>query len=442
MEEEYYSWVRRPMFSTTVCRRVDPSKIPAIHPVRQTSLRGQREEASECLSCGSRACGVDSETRPVAKSLQRSSHSRPLERATSPLPATALSEAFKEARSERRRFSTPLPRKQASPAKSEEGEWREEWRGDLSQLYLGHKFASGAHSKVYHGIYKNLTVAVKVISQPDEGENPGLAARLEKQFNREVTHLSHFHHRNVIKMVAACRAPSVFCIITEYLGGGSLRTALHKLKEEPLALDRLVAIALGIARGMEYVHSQGVVHRDLKPENVLFDDDGVPKIADFGIACEETRCEALTEDPGTYRWMAPEMIKHKIYGHKVDVYSFGLLLWEMLSGRVPFDDMTPIQAAFAVVDKNLRPAIPVGCPPPLRGLIESCWSVMPERRPEFWQIVGVLEQFQSAVYRDGSLGVVQTAACQEHKNRLLHWMQKFKISASEDGGRPPPPKFL
>ncbi|MQM20070.1 hypothetical protein Taro_053084 [Colocasia esculenta] len=436
---------------------------------------------------------------------------KPKERAKSPLPSSVLSDAFKEARTERKRFSTPIPRRKdhekgfigklfnkegqerkfsnspsppqqrqdPSPAKTpdkvksrKENTWAryfdhtggrvtavettEEWRGDLSKLYVGLKFASGAHSKLYHGIYKDQPVAVKVITQPDDDENVDLAARLEKQFNREVTHLSHLYHRNVIKglaallwfmiivlmqLVAACRTPSAFCIITEYLSGGSLRAFLHKLEHRSLPLPRLIAIALEISQGMEYIHSQGIIHRDLKPENILFDKDSCVKIADFGIACEEAFCDALAEDPGTYRWMAPEMIKHKTYDHKVDVYSFGLLLWEMLTGTIPYEDMTPIQAAFAVVDKNIRPVIPADCSPALRVLIEQCWSLSPDKRPEFWQIVKVLEQFESALARDGTLNCVQNMTCQDHKKRLLHWIQKLK-PLMPDGSALPPPKFL
>lgn len=116
-------------------------------------------------------------------------------------------------------------------------------------------------------------------------------------------------------------------------------------------MQKQIAIALDIARGMEYIHSQGVIHRDLKPENILIDQDFCLKIADFGIACEEAHCDTLAEDPGTFRWMAPEMIKRKPYRRKVDIYSFGLLLWELVAGKIPYEDMTPIQAAFAVVDK-------------------------------------------------------------------------------------------
>lgn len=158
---------------------------------------------------------------------------------------------------------------------------------------------------------------------------------------------------NDLKMqfMAACRKPPVFCIITEYLSKGSLRSYLHKLEHKPVPLQKLITLALDIARGMEYIHSQGVIHRDLKPENILINEDFRLQVADFGIACEEAYCDLLADDPGTYRWMAPEMIRKKRYGRKVDVYGFGLIFWEFVAGTIPYDDMTPIQAAFAVVNK-------------------------------------------------------------------------------------------
>ncbi|ONK70097.1 uncharacterized protein A4U43_C05F30230 [Asparagus officinalis] len=315
-------------------------------------------------------------------------------RSLSPLPTTILSDVFKEAKSIGKRFSTPPPSRngssrvpasrsisELSPMKhlsllkatdkskmKKDNSWSryfdhgggrvtalettDEWMVDLSKLYIGLRFASGAHSKLYHGMYKDRPVAVKIIRQPDDDENGVMAARLEKQFYREVTFLSHLYHNNVIKLAGACKNPPVFCIITDYLSGGSLRAFLHKLEHKSLPLEKLIAISLQIARGMEYIHSQGIIHRDLKPENILFDQNSCVKIADFGIACEEAYCDVFTEDPGTYRWMAPEMIKHKHYGRKVDVYSFGLLLWEMVTGTTPYEDMTPIQAAFAVVNKT------------------------------------------------------------------------------------------
>ncbi|KAG9448110.1 hypothetical protein H6P81_014238 [Aristolochia fimbriata] len=492
MDEENSSWVRRAKFSHTVCHRLD--RIPSFpNPLQPESDLGLKFRATKTASIVQSSGRVQIDPRPrkvVTYSRDNSSIKR---RSVSPVPRTVLSEAFREARSDRKRFSTPGPRRKehdksligrlfhrdshgshsfdslssssSSPTQTsslsslspihsfssmkisekpktrKESSWAryfdhaggrvsavsssDEWTVDLSKLFLGLKFASGAHSRLYHGIYKDQPVAVKMIRVPDDDENGDMAARLEKQFNREVSLLSHLHHRHVIKLVAACRKPPVFCIITEYLAGGSLRAFLHKLERKALPLEKIIAISLDIARGVEYIHSQGVIHRDLKPENILFDENFCLKVADFGIACEEAYCDSLAEDPGTYRWMAPEMIKHKPYGKKVDVYSFGLLLWELVAGTIPYEEMTPIQAAFAVVNKNLRPPIPAHCPHGLQALIEQCWAHTPEKRPEFWQIVKVLEQFQSSLARCGTLEFMPNSSGHDHKKRLVHWIQKL-----------------
>ncbi|GFS46352.1 protein kinase superfamily protein [Actinidia rufa] len=475
MEGEANSWLRRAKFSHTVYHRLDPSKFGSI------SLTIQREpNLGVKLKPGT--ASVNPKPGPSVADIRRNPSTNK-QRSLSPLPETKLSAEFKEARSDQKRFSTPHPQRKEpekkitgklfhkdyretqvpdskltssksplrhfSPLKihskiksRKESSWTkyfdhgggrvtsletaDEWMVDLSKLFLGLRFAHGAHSQLYHGIYKDEPVAVKIIRVPDDDEIGGaLAVKLEKQFTREVTLLSRLHHQNVIKFVASCRKPLVFCIITEYLSEGSLRAYLHKLEKKSIPLQNLIGVALDIARGMEYIHSQGVIHRDLKPENVLINQDFHMKIADFGIACGEAQCDLLADDPGTYRWMAPEMIKRKSYGRKVDVYSFGLILWEMVTGTIPYEDMSPIQAAFAVVNKNLRPAIPEDCPPAMRALIEQCWSLQPEKRPDFWQVVKVLEQFESSLARDGSLDHVQNPTCQDPKKGRRHWIQKL-----------------
>nr|WIL59816.1 nodulation protein [Melilotus officinalis] len=467
MEESTSSWLRRAKYSQTVCHRLDTSRLNSI-PIREQSEQNSRPSSNV--------------KQNILTNKQRS---------LSPLPETFLNDVFREARHERKRFSTPGPRRdkrimgkvsnkdtreptKASSTKSlssspdrqkmsknmiKDGSWSkyfenggggggkvtaletaEEWTIDMSKLFLGHKFAHGAHSRLYHGVYKEESVAVKIIRVPDDDENGELASKLENQFVREVTLLSRLHHRNVIKFIAASRNPPVYCIITEYLSEGSLRAYLHKLEHKAIPLEKLIAFALDISHGMAYIHSQGVIHRDLKPENVLIDEDFRLKLADFGIACEEAVCDLLADDPGTYRWMAPEMIKRKSYGRKVDVYSFGLILWEMLTGTIPYEDMNPIQAAFAVVNKKLRPVIPSNCPPAMRALIEQCWSLQPDKRPDFWQIVKVLEQFESSLARDGTLTLVQNPRCQDQKKGLLHWIQKLG-PVHQNNGPKLKPKF-
>ncbi|KAK7290050.1 hypothetical protein RIF29_04180 [Crotalaria pallida] len=98
-------------------------------------------------------------------------------------------------------------------------------------------------------------------------------------------------------------------------------------------------------------NSQGVIHRDLKSNNLLLNDEMRVKVADFGTSCLETRCRETKGNMGTYRWMAQEMVKEKPYTRKVDVYSFGIVLWELTTALLPFQGMTPVQAAFAVAEK-------------------------------------------------------------------------------------------
>uniref|UniRef100_A0A6N2LIQ2 Protein kinase domain-containing protein n=1 Tax=Salix viminalis TaxID=40686 RepID=A0A6N2LIQ2_SALVM len=308
------------------------------------------------------------------------------------------------------------------------GEGEGEWSADMSQLFIGNKFASGRHSRIYRGIYKQIDVAVKLVSQPEEDES--LAAMLENHFISEVALLFRLSNTNIItskwlnqttnlanfsfllltshsvfltffvQFVAACKKPPVFCIITEYLAGGSLRKFLHQQEPHSVPLNLVLKLALDIAHGMQYLHSQGILHRDLKSENLLLGEDMSVKVADFGISCLESQCGSAKGFTGTYRWMAPEMIKEKHHTKKVDVYSFGIVLWELLTAMTPFDNMTPEQAAFAVCQKNARPPLPPKCPLAYSHLINRCWSSNPDKRPHFDEIVAILESYSESLAQD------------------------------------------
>jgi len=152
-------------------------------------------------------------------------------------------------------------------------------------------------------------------------------------------------------------------------------------------------VACGAARGMTYLHSGNppVLHRDLKSANLLLDDSYTAKVCDFGLSRLKEQERSMTGNCGTVQWMAPEVLANQRYAEPADVFSFGIILWECLSRECPYEGMSAIQCALAVLNRNYRPAIPTWCPPALAALIESCVERDPAKRPTFAQIILALD---------------------------------------------------
>ncbi|KAH9673326.1 protein kinase domain-containing protein [Citrus sinensis] len=213
--------------------------------------------------------------------------------------------------------------------------------------------------------------------------------------------MSRVKHDNLVKFLGACKDP-LMVIVTELLPGMSLRKYLVSLRPNKLDLHVALNFALDIARAMDCLHANGIIHRDLKPDNLLLTPDQKSlKLADFGLAREETVTEMMTAETGTYRWMAPELYstvtlrqgEKKHYNNKVDVYSFGIVLWELLTNRLPFEGMSNLQAAYAAAFKHARPGLPEDISPDLAFIVQSCWVEDPNLRPSFSQIIRMLNAF-------------------------------------------------
>ncbi|KAL3377832.1 hypothetical protein AABB24_003969 [Solanum stoloniferum] len=270
----------------------------------------------------------------------------------------------------------------------------DDWEIDIRLLKFENKVASGSFGDLYKGTYCSQEVAIKVLKP----EN--LNMDMVKEFSQEVFIMRKIRHKNVVQFIGACTRPPNLCIVTEFMTRGSIYTFLHK-QRGAFKLPTLLKVAIDVSKGMSYLHQNNIIHRDLKTANLLMDEHGVVKVGDFGVARVQTQTGVMTAETGTYRWMAPEVIEHKPYDHKADVFSFGIVMWELLTGEIPYAYLTPLQAAIGVVQQGLRPTIPKSTHPKLAELLEKCWQQDPTQRPDFSEILDILKQLTREVGDDG-----------------------------------------
>ncbi|XP_042011880.1 serine/threonine-protein kinase STY46-like isoform X1 [Salvia splendens] len=265
----------------------------------------------------------------------------------------------------------------------------EDWEIDWRLLKTGEKIAVGSCGDLYRGVYLCEDVAVKVL------KSEHLNNSLQAEFEQEIAILRQVQHDNVVRFIGACTKLPHLYIVTEYMPGGSLYEYLHK-NHPAIKLPQLLKFAIDICKGMEYLHQKNVIHRDLKTANLLMDTSNVVKVADFGVARFQNNGGVMTAETGTYRWMAPEVINHEPYDKKADVFSFAIVLWELVTAKVPYDNMTPLQAALGV-RQGLRPELPINAHPTILSLMQRCWEAIPSKRPSFSEIRSEMEALQQEV---------------------------------------------
>ncbi|XP_018450394.1 serine/threonine-protein kinase STY17 isoform X1 [Raphanus sativus] len=261
----------------------------------------------------------------------------------------------------------------------------DEWEIDMKQLKIEKKVACGSYGELYKGTYCSQEVAIKIL-KPER-----VNTEMLREFSQEVYIMRKVRHKNVVQFIGACTRSPNLCIVTEFMARGSIYDFLHKQKGV-FKLQSLLKVALDVSKGMNYLHQNNIIHRDLKTANLLMDEHEVVKVADFGVARVQTQSGVMTAETGTYRWMAPEVIEHKPYDHRADVFSYAIVLWELLTGELPYSYLTPLQAAVGVVQKGLRPKIPKETHPKLTQLLEKCWQQDPAQRPDFAEIIEMVNQ--------------------------------------------------
>ncbi|XP_073299724.1 uncharacterized protein [Primulina huaijiensis] len=272
---------------------------------------------------------------------------------------------------------------------------------DLEDL---HELGSGTFGTVYHGKWRGTDVAIKRIKKSCFAGRSSEQERLTKDFWREAQILSKLHHPNVVAFygVVPDGPETTLATVTEYMANGSLRRVLLK-KERALDRRKKMIIALDAAFGMEYLHLKSIVHFDLKCDNLLVNlgDPHRPvcKVGDFGLSRIKQNTLVSGGVRGTLPWMAPELLNGSSsrVSEKVDVFSFGIAMWEILTGEEPYANMHCGAIIGGIVNNTLRPPIPERCDEEWRNLMEECWTHDPAIRPSFTEITNRLRAMSTAL---------------------------------------------
>ncbi|XP_026522356.1 mitogen-activated protein kinase kinase kinase 7 isoform X4 [Notechis scutatus] len=253
---------------------------------------------------------------------------------------------------------------------------------DYKEIEVEEVVGRGAFGVVCKAKWRGKDVAIKQIESESE----------RKAFIVELRQLSRVNHPNIVKLYGACLNP--VCLVMEYAEGGSLYNVLHGAEPLPYyTAAHAMSWCLQCSQGVAYLHSmkpKALIHRDLKPPNLLLVAGGtVLKICDFGTACDiQTH---MTNNKGSAAWMAPEVFEGSNYSEKCDVFSWGIILWEVITRRKPFDEIGgPAFRIMWAVHNGTRPPLIKNLPKPIESLMTRCWSKDPSQRPSMEEIVKIM----------------------------------------------------
>ncbi|KAI4344231.1 hypothetical protein L6164_011481 [Bauhinia variegata] len=272
---------------------------------------------------------------------------------------------------------------------------------DLEEL---RELGSGTFGTVYHGKWRGTDVAIKRINDRCFAGKPSEQERLRADFWNEAINLADLHHPNVVAFygVVLDGPGGSVATVTEYMVNGSLKNALQK-NERNLDRRKLLLIAMDVAFGMEYLHGKNIVHFDLKSDNLLVNlrDPHRPicKVGDLGLSKAKHQTLISGGVRGTLPWMAPELLNgsSNLVSEKVDVFSFGIVMWEVITGEEPYANLHYGTIIGGILNNTLRPPVPESCDPEWKSLMERCWSSEASQRPSFTEIANQLRSMAAKI---------------------------------------------
>ncbi|XP_021275692.1 uncharacterized protein LOC110410367 [Herrania umbratica] len=273
-----------------------------------------------------------------------------------------------------------------------------------SDLEYIKELGAGAYGTVFYGKWKGSDVAIKRLKPSCFSEGSVEEERLVADFWREAYILGQLHHPNIVAFYGVVTDGPLTSLATvaEYMVNGSLKQVLRR-KDRTIDRRKRLIIAMDAAFGMEYLHEKNIVHFDLKSHNFLVNmrDPHRPvcKIGDLGLSKIKQKTLISGGVRGTIPWMAPELLntKNNLVTEKVDVYSFGIVMWELLTGEEPYADLHSEEIIAGIIKGTLRPKIPNWCDPAWRSLMERCWSIDHDSRPAFSEIAKELHNMSAAM---------------------------------------------
>ncbi|KAF7833918.1 serine/threonine-protein kinase EDR1-like isoform X1 [Senna tora] len=255
----------------------------------------------------------------------------------------------------------------------------EGWHIDFSEITVGTRVGIGFFGEVFRGIWNGTDVAIKVFLEQD------LTAENMEDFCNEISILSRLRHPNVILFLGACTKPPRLSMVTEYMEMGSLYYLIHLSgQKKKLSWRRRLKMLRDICRGLMCIHRMKIVHRDLKSANCLVNKHWTVKICDFGLSRIMTESSVKdSSSAGTPEWMAPELIRNEPFNEKCDIFSLGVLMWELCTLNRPWEGIPPERVVYAVANEGSRLEVPEG---PIGKLMSDCWAE-PNERPSCEEIL-------------------------------------------------------